>query len=154
MHRHTDVFERKFDGFPATIVGGTMPAVDEESITEGIDYGPIIDDIAGSIIDSEKPECGDIQLTGFEGDYTQYGGGQAIFAPLHNVEGSAFDDREFAPPNPAKYYVEVYIDGLLSVEYEDFTYNYDEDPQTFKNIIIPIPSYHEDIEVRARYVSL
>src|SRR5574338_714677 len=74
FNRLQDRFERKFDGFPATIEGGSMPAV-EEGPVENVDYGSIIEQIASGIYSpptAEIPQCPDLTDEEYRGcfDYS------------------------------------------------------------------------------------
>lgn len=71
FNRVLENFERKFDGFPAILLGGSStPAIQEESIdyTDFLDPN-IIDEIANSFVDQAKPPCPDIpRETCFDAD--------------------------------------------------------------------------------------
>lgn len=112
FNRMQEVFERKFDGFPATVEGDTMPAMHDESIAE--DAGIELDitgylDVVPQCPDQSVDDCygtPETQPVILEDALTTHGWGQAkrvIYRPAANQTqvalglGSGSDGLGYVP---------------------------------------------------------
>lgn len=116
FNRTLENFERKFDGFPAILLGANQtPAVNEDSDDySGFLDQDIIDEIAQSIQNGAAPPCPDVA------------GIECIDAPELCEGGTTFgtltlEDGEYVTEFPKGHIIDVYFDGMLAVRDIDYS---------------------------------
>jgi hypothetical protein len=114
FNRMLEQFERKFDGFPASVDDGAMPAVTEQTHTDYIGGDLLIDDYFAT----EKPQCPDVEVPT---DPNVDVSGNTVTEALTFFSAEAHGSREYAASLPVKYFVSVWLDGLVLVLNEDYT---------------------------------
>lgn len=132
FNRMMEQFERKFDGFPASVEGGAMPAVTEDTHA---DYTGVEIDITDYL---DKPQCPDVvdPATNCVAGCS----GEVVTTDLEYSDGS------YSAPYDVDYYVSVWWEGVIMVKDEDYTVNED---KTITFNMVPIDSQPS---VTARYM--
>ena len=148
FNRVTEIFERKFDGFVATVEDTNAVEVDANHELN-IDVGAIIDEITDKILEGEfGNQCPDEIAS----QCVQAGGtidcaGKAVNEELTAVPPGEWSEyREWEATMPVDYYVSVWADGLPLVKFEDYT------TTTDGTVVINEELANEDLILTARYV--
>lgn len=134
--RVREVFERKFDGFPAAIDPARL-LTDEVSDETDIDMDAIIDEI----VNDNQPEESSTIAPCAQVDEDDALSGDTVTTEL---DLSLLPGPHYLAPLSVDYFISVWFDGILATEGTDYT----EDGDT----IIPTPVLDAEVIVMAKYV--